>query len=242
MNVPGLPGLPTISALVLACLLASWLSLWGPVSPSVFREYQTLISAAVACVGIAVAARVAIRNVTKQLRVNVVSREEERIEKTLPGLREAVGCIQDIRKEFRSGSPPVWLKRFEALAAYDPSKDRLADKLKVMMPLADAETCQQVLLLVETLLEHTVRADADYSRHLQIINSPQYRIEVETGMIGQARRQAEAADIGNNLKLLVVLKALKELQHFEERLIRRVISYEKRLPKFRHEIERYFDA
>ncbi len=88
-----------MSALMLTAVLTVWLGLWGPPDVSSIREYQTLFSAAVAGAGIAIAAYVAVRNVNRQLRTNVVSREEERIERVLPGLREAVGCLQSIKSE-----------------------------------------------------------------------------------------------------------------------------------------------
>ncbi|MET4200426.1 hypothetical protein [Bradyrhizobium sp. LA6.12] len=230
-----------MSALMLTAVLTVWLGMWGPIKLSSILPYQTLISATIAAVGIAVAAHVAVRNVGMQLRINVIGREEERIEKTLPGLREAVGCIQHIRTEFRAGSPHVWLNRFNALADFDPSKDRLDDKLKALMPVADTETRQRIRLVIETILEHATRAAADESRYLQIVNGPQHRRELEMNVVGEARAQANAAQTGINFKLTVLYAAMRELQLLEEQLVRRVDLYEKRLPEFRRVVEQYFE-
>jgi hypothetical protein len=231
-----------MSALMLSAVLTVWLGMWGPIKLSSLLPYQTLISATVAAVGIVVATYVAVRNVSMQLRINVISREEERIEKTLPGLREAVGCIQHIRTEFRVGSPHIWLNRFNALADFDPSKDRLDDKLKALMPLADAETRQRVLLVIETILERATSAAADESRYLQIVNGAQHRREIEMNVIGEARAQAKVAQTGINFKLTALYTAMRELQPLEEQLVRRVDLYEKRLPEFRRKVERYFES
>jgi hypothetical protein len=86
---PHLPGLPTMAALLLAAMIAVWLGIAGPLDLAKLQNWQTLIAACVAAVGIAVTAYVAVRNVTKQIRIGILNREEDRIETELPGLREA---------------------------------------------------------------------------------------------------------------------------------------------------------
>ena len=89
MPRPRLPGLPTISALMLCAMLAAWLGLLGPLDLSTVQNWPTLISALVTAIGIMVAAAIAVRNVKRQIRINILSREEDRIERHLPGLRDA---------------------------------------------------------------------------------------------------------------------------------------------------------
>ena len=88
-EAPRLPGLPTMAALMLSVLIAVWLGLFGPLNLAAIEKWQTLVSASVAAMGIAVAALIAVRNVSRQIRINILLREEDRIEKHLPGLRDA---------------------------------------------------------------------------------------------------------------------------------------------------------
>jgi hypothetical protein len=78
-----------MAALMLAATLTAWLGLWGPLNLSPIREWQTLVASFLAICGVGFTAFIAVQNVTRQLKINVYSREEDRIERMLPGLREA---------------------------------------------------------------------------------------------------------------------------------------------------------
>jgi hypothetical protein len=67
-----LPGPTAMACLMLAVILTVWLGILGPVDLSSVKEWQTLISAAVAAVGI----YFAVRNVSRQIRINILLREE----------------------------------------------------------------------------------------------------------------------------------------------------------------------
>lgn len=152
------------------------------------------------------------------------------------------GVYKASKVRFRSGSPHLWLRRFNALVDFDPSKDRLDDKLKVLIPLTDAETRQRMLLVIETVLAHATRVAADEERYLQITNSAQHRHELEMNVIGEARAQAKAAQTGLNFKLAVLHTSVGELGQLEKQLVQRVDLFEQQLPIFRREIERYFES
>ena len=87
---PQLPGLPTMVVLMLTAILTVWLGIWGPLDLSRLEKWQTLTGSILAIGGVVLTAIVAVRNVRRQIRVNILSREEDRIERLLPGLREAV--------------------------------------------------------------------------------------------------------------------------------------------------------
>jgi hypothetical protein len=241
MKPPYLPGLPTMAALMLCTILVAWLGLWGPIDLSKLEKWQTLIGAAVTALGVSVTGSIAIRNVSRQLRIGIVGREEDRIEKVLPGLRETVGYIQDLRKRMRTLSPHIVIATIHRFNNFDPKRDQLDVRLKNMIPSADAETRQRLLLALETILFHAERANADQDRFLTITNSPQHRRELESDMIGEARQQAKAAQTGLNFKMLALDAAVKKLKGFESELLQKVDVFEVRGPRFRREIERYFD-
>jgi hypothetical protein len=187
MKPLSLPGLPTMIALMLCAILVAWLGVWGTLDLSKLEKWQTLIAAAIAAVGVLVAGSIAVRNVNRQLRIGIIGREEERIEKVLPGLREAVGYIQETRKLLRTISPHSVIAKIHQFNNFDPKKDRLDVRLREIIPATDLETRQRLLLVLETILEHTEQADAQQDRFLTITNSPQHRRELESSMIGEVR-------------------------------------------------------
>jgi hypothetical protein len=76
--------------LMLTAILTVWLGIWGPLDLSRLEKWQTLTGSILAIGGVVLTAIVAVRNVRRQIRVNILSRKEDRIERLLPGLREAV--------------------------------------------------------------------------------------------------------------------------------------------------------
>jgi hypothetical protein len=85
-----LSGPTTMINLMLAAILTAGLGIFGPVDVSQLKDWLALISAAVAAVGI----YFAVRNVSRQIRINILLREEDRIDKQLPGLRNAVNFLE----------------------------------------------------------------------------------------------------------------------------------------------------
>jgi hypothetical protein len=75
------PGIATAVGIVLILALI----IVGSRDDFHLKDWQTLIAAGVAGVGVIVAAR----NVTRQIRIGILGREEDRIERELPGLRDA---------------------------------------------------------------------------------------------------------------------------------------------------------
>jgi hypothetical protein len=86
-----LPGLPTMSALMLSSVLSAWLGIAGPVNLSVIKEWQTSIGFLVALF-VGWIAWVNVNRTLKQqrasTRITLVGREEDRIERELPNMRD----------------------------------------------------------------------------------------------------------------------------------------------------------
>jgi hypothetical protein len=181
------------------------------------------------------------QSVQRQMRVGIIGREEERIEKVLPGLKETIGYLQDLQKVVRPNTPHSVINVLHKYNAFDPKTDRLDDCLKRMIPGADAATRQSVLLVIETILYHAEHANADQNTLLSIQNGLEYRREMDANMIGTARSQAKVASTGLTLKMMAVQAAVKNLKTLEVELTNRLDKFESRLPRFRREIEGYFD-
>lgn len=78
-----------MAALMLTMMIAVGLGICGPLDLSRIEKWQTLTGSILAICGVVLTAVIAVGNVKRQIRVNVLSREEDRIERSLPGLREA---------------------------------------------------------------------------------------------------------------------------------------------------------
>lgn len=89
-----LPGLLPISILMFTAVLAAGLALDGPINLSGLRDWQALIGGGIAGVGIFAASR----NVTRQMRLTAQAREIDRLERELPGMRDARYFLSHIAK------------------------------------------------------------------------------------------------------------------------------------------------
>lgn len=181
------------------------------------------------------------RGIRYQLRINLISREEERIERVLPGLREAVGYIQELRRKFGPiGARPA-LNVIQIFNNFDPAKDRLGDKLKLMIPSADDETRQRLLLAIETVWDCAMAADMQFKTFYNLERDPHYLKEVEAGELGEAQARAKTAASSLNFKMLILQKAVGNLHELEKELTAKIDRYEARLPKFRRDLESFFN-
>jgi hypothetical protein len=76
---PRLPGLPAVSALMLATILTVWLGIWGPIDLSKLKEWQTSMAAAVALL----AATLAYKGATAKVDFDREEAERERTDAKL---------------------------------------------------------------------------------------------------------------------------------------------------------------
>ena len=89
MTTPDLPGLPTVTGLSLIALICVWLGVAGPIDISKLQNWQTLLGSVIGGAIAATGILIAVRNVGRQIRVGILTREEDRIDRELPGLRDA---------------------------------------------------------------------------------------------------------------------------------------------------------
>jgi hypothetical protein len=76
---PRLPGLPTMSALMLAATIAAALGIWGPFDVSKIKEWQTLLAACIAIAAAVIAYLAAKVNFERSLHEGEKSRRSQNI-------------------------------------------------------------------------------------------------------------------------------------------------------------------
>jgi hypothetical protein len=183
------------------------------------KDWQTLIAAAVALL----AAFVAWFNVQKTLRINVISREEDRIETHLAGLRDALTLMGKIDAQLKFaqhdlGKIPAVLNEF-GLESSDTSTD-----VEKLLPRTDHETRIRVVAAVSWVrFRLSLRGGAKTMLELPQSTQP---LSERTERFDEADRQLR--------------RAVEEFHEATLGLLERVRRAEEQLPLFRRQIEAFF--
>lgn len=222
-----------MAALMLSVMIAVWLGVFGPLNLAAIEKWQTLVAAGVAAAGIAVAALMAVRNVSRQIRVNILLREEDRIEKQLPGLREAASYLADI--SHRCGHGKVFEGVHEAVAKDFKSSPQKT--IETALPQTDPIIRKTVEALVFRCYNLAWAAEAALRRANRRLEPPEKWAAGEydkavAELFNDTERLEEATkNLGAGLRdIAAEIRALGA----------KADSYERRLTHIRSEIERYF--
>lgn len=113
-----LPGLLPISILMFTAVVAAGLALDGPINLSVFQDWQALIGGGIAGLGILAASR----NVTRQMRLTAQAREIDRLERELPGMRDARYFLSHVANLQQPG-PTSLLDEFKDLGVTEAGSE-----------------------------------------------------------------------------------------------------------------------
>jgi hypothetical protein len=234
-----LPGLPTMAALMLSAMIAGWIGLFGPLDFSKIKEWQTLAAAIIAATGVLLTALVAVGNVSKQVRINILGREEDRIQRELPGLRDAVifyNRFVFIRHEgFLSNVTVFFRERGISLPNSTIEKD-IIDAL----PNTDVATRLRVRILTTTMVRFAGNVESALRR------IPQMESEIsllkDSAPEDAKRLEEKIESERQRLRILKqrVSSAMDELEEDRRAIQSKIELYDKRLVRIRREVEAYF--
>jgi hypothetical protein len=162
---PDLPGLPTMSALLLAATLTAWLGIWGPIRVEGLAKWQTLIGACITATGVFVAAY----NVTRQMRAAARTREEDRLERDIPGLQSARVLIDSIRPMLLPPFDHTDGLRAVEYAGITDKGSGLLKELERLMPAAPDQVRRDVSGLLYAVCHYAERKEycVDYIRRVE---------------------------------------------------------------------------
>lgn len=206
-----------------------WLGFYGAIIGSV-------ITAAVA----AMAIYFAWRAVTKQLRIGLVSREEDRIEVELPGLRQAGDLLRSCALEFLP-DPQQVLEQMKAKNLIVEGSFEIND-LKILLPDVGERSLKPIFSILNRVALHCERflRDRSYLDQLEremvndLITFPPHIIEQRKRM-----RSFQYTQIVNHHEMLKYL--LGELRAVSKGVDLRIQRLTDRQISFRNEIEKFFD-
>jgi hypothetical protein len=242
MNKNNLPGLSPLWLIALALALGIFVLTSIPLLVSVNVINSTawigfsgsVIGGAIAIVAVVVATL----NVRRQLRVNLLSREEERMEAALPGLREVAAYLEWIRPELIGARHIV-----EVLTTTNgsPSSKTIEQNIRGQLPNADETSAIQLIILLESIANHATEVSWSEKR-LATANN---KIGLD-GLRGEEVKAYTSSELknmttGHNLRESVLQTSIYNLEQFEKTIVTKIALFEERLPRFRKEMENYFE-
>jgi hypothetical protein len=220
---PKLPGLPTFSALMLSAVLTAWLGLWGPISIEGLWRWQTLIGGIITASGVIVAAW----NVTRQMRLAAIGREQDRINRDLPGIRAMRNFL--VGFVFSIDRPPKTrqiLDRFSAINALTGNKADLDILLEKVIPSAPDFIRSEVVPVLHRLRTKTENLDIAYWKHGVDWNATPFSVTPIT--------ESDVTLAQNELD-----DAIAGFYEYYDALAQRIESERNRSDNLRRELDRY---
>lgn len=213
-----------MSALMLAAILTAWLGVWGPINVSLenIAKWQTLIGAFITAAGVFVAAH----NVTRQMRAAARAREEDRLERDIPGLQSARVLIGRILPML---SPPFGYSHALKAVEYAGIADHgsgLLKELERLVPAAPDQVRRDLSGLLQDVCHY-----AEHKQYCLDYISRTERGDATGEHLAAAEQQLEACEQQYPL-------ACANLRDYNDQLARRIVRSRVRLLHLRREHER----
>jgi hypothetical protein len=232
-----------MAALMLSAMIAAWLGLFGPldllsIDLSKIQPWQPLIAASIAAAGVAFTAYIAVRNVSKQVRINILGREEDRFVRELPGLRDALAFCEAfdfIDESYFPNATSFFLER--GIGLPDSHIDR---DVATALPITDAATRLRLERLTQNLWSCAINAEA----RLEHIRRLESEISMLDASATEASKQLEEKIADHRVTLDDFRgrfwDSKKEFEAEVAAIKQKIEIYEPRLVRIRREIEVYF--
>jgi hypothetical protein len=200
-----------------------------------------LIGSVLTSVVAAVAIYFAYLGIREQIRVGVLAREEDRLVRELPGLRDAHELLLRIHSVFgdRRGSYGI-LDQFRELG-FERSGSTPTKDCKALLPDTDDTTIVQVRRAISNAIQAGVDAEAKTNSADRIdvqLYEPDRWEKADYNKLRQTAEDLRWGSADAMTKFRAAIGAIRELaQDFEAR----IELYEARLPKIRRAMSEYFD-
>jgi hypothetical protein len=211
-----------MSALLLAVMLTAWLGISGPISLEGIAKWQTLIGALITAGGVFVAAY----NVTRQMRAAARAREEDRLERDIPGLQSARVLVANITPML---GPPFdhndGLKAVEYAGITDNDRGLLKE-LERLIPAAPDQVRRDVSGLLSAVCHYANQKEYchDFLRRVETGKANRELLPRAEELLKECEQKyPEACD---------------NLKNYNEQLARRIVRGRMRLHLLRREHER----
>jgi hypothetical protein len=248
MRRPEWPGIATAAVVILIGVIGAWLNIFGPIwrsawtaSPDQWLGFAGAIVGSFITSVIAVAAiYFAWRGITRQLRIGLVSREEDRIERDLPGLHDADDLLAILVPYFEASTAASTVIEMIRAAGLGKAGTNLVEEMNAKLPRTDGPTRRRMTEILFALNVAAITA-----------KSAEQELKRATGDVAQIHMFNPAAhedlrDAFERTRILVERRfadlqvIINELRDFRKYIQKRIATLTARLPELRTEIESFF--
>lgn len=184
------------------------------------------------------AALIALWNVHKTIRMNVMTREEDRIERALPGLVDATQLLASVTTALQDRADTDDARA--ALKRAGIAEDEIKETIDKLLPITERHTNHAIAQALSTVVNRDKEHRAALSQHSDRVgyNAMYPQNSKSRQARDEQERQAAAAIIAAKERLN---GATHQLLDLKRDLDRKTASYLARLPRLRNAIEGFFD-
>lgn len=193
-----------------------------------------------ACVVAVSAAWLGWQGVKKQLRISVISREEERIEKELPGLRQIERKLSALTARLSENSAPqsvIFVLEQEGLSKTNTKYLAEADKL---FPSAYDHQKSTVAKVLHALLVDAIHAQIALEKMFEISKEVQFLLEQNADLTDAKKRLKDSREENDGCSE-VLRSSLNDLVLMRNECVNRIADLVERHEKCRAEIDGFFE-
>jgi hypothetical protein len=242
MENDNLPGLSPLWLILLATLLGAFLPFMVAATTSAdqIKPADWIgFSGSVLTTGVAAAAiYYAWKGIIRQLRIGLISREEDRIERELPGLRDARERLGDLLAKLGSAPPGG----DEILQLYNLGIDsrKIVQEIEAIFPSTDDRTRRRIAQLFSIYIPNLSQAELVQTSFWKA----EYRMKAIADFDPSEHEdiRAEYAKEAHSFRqrMGLVHDNMAALEGFRDEIAARIETLERVLPNLRSEIEQFF--
>jgi hypothetical protein len=224
---PAESGIPVTAGMMGVVHADAWIGFWGSIVAAVLAVIATGAGAVLAWIAI-----------RRQVRIGLLAREEERMERQIPSIRRAEQILSSLIEKIRSSDEDDLKSIFSDQFGVDLRTKKRLPTLTSRLAEAESDTGYQLRQLFFNLQRgfKSMSAAKTHSREART----NFGLNEGSDWEAEYREASERADDEMDLAVQRYHSAFTEMEVIANKLAQRVQLYEMRLPKFRDEIERYF--
>jgi hypothetical protein len=223
---------------MLAAMITVWLGISGPIDVSKLQNWQPLLAAIIAASGVVIGAR----NFSRQLRISILNREEDRIEKQLPGLYDARNLCDSIMPQLRP------IRHFYGIVQVinndlhlGGSAKSFEEDVEELLPVTDAATRRSVTSVLSGMYSRAHAAQGTRALQTQLETNAAHPEQWEPSEYQKARAEIMSLSYmlvtqGNDFQ-----RPLDRIEQESATIARKIDVYERRRSRIRREIEAFFE-
>jgi hypothetical protein len=201
-----------------------------------------LIGSAVTSIVAAVAIYFAYLGIREQIRAGVLGREEDRLLRELPGLRDAHELLLRVENQFAEGWNPQGIVEEFREVGLGRIDSTLPKEIKALLPDTDDATLMQIRRAVFEAIQSGEKAEAEASYLFSRVNADFDSDVYGTPEFKELERKADRTREAAHEYKAGFRKSLAAITHLRKEIEDRINLYESRLPKIRRQMSAYFDG